>query len=233
MKTLKQYQDDLAKLTDSFGFNPGKVEQGSDEWFRMKLGVISASNIEKALAKEGTATRSGYMAELVAQICTGERPEINAKALAWGKEHEAAARSAYEFATGDSIDEIAFIYSADMRSGCSPDGLIKGKDKGLELKCPFSSRTFIEFLTDEKIKPEYIKQCQFAMWITGAEAWDFANYDPRMKKNMIHIVTIERDEKMMEEFDTKIPKFIKDMDAMLERAGFCFGEQWVTEKKAA
>lgn len=210
-----------------------KCEQGSVEWLTLKLGVASASNISKMIAKKGTDARSSYMAELVAQVCTGEMPELNAKALAWGKEHEASARAAYEFETELKVDTVGFIYSDDKRLGCSPDGIVRSINRGVEIKCPFTSKVYIEFLTAGKIKKEYIDQCQFSMWVTGMKSWDFVNYDPRMKKNMLHIVTIQRDEAMMERFNTEIPEFLNDMDSMLDIAGFSFGDQWLAIAREA
>ena len=55
----------------------------------MRLGVISASNASKLLAKRGSATRDSYLAQLVGEIATGmPQDEINAKAMAWGKEND-------------------------------------------------------------------------------------------------------------------------------------------------
>lgn len=224
MKTLKQVQKELSELKDIFGFNPNEVEQGSSEWLHMKLGVISASNISRALSKKGSATRDGYMAELVAQIATREKPEINARPLEWGKENELAARSIYEFEMDTEFKQVPIIFKdKSMRCAVSPDGY---GERPLELKCPFSSRVFIEFVCSEKIKKEYIDQCQYSMWVTNANFWDFANYDPRMTKKQFHCVTIERDEKKMKEFDEKIPEFISEMDEMLSKLGIEFGYQW-------
>lgn len=227
MKTVEQIQSELISYQDRIGFNPAQVEQGSYEWQCLKLGVISASNIERALAKKGTATRSTYMAELVAQVCTREFPEVNAKALQWGKDNEASARSAYEFATNDSVAQVGFIFKdSSLRIGISPDGIVSNKGKGLELKCPFSTRTYVEFVTDGKIKPEYEKQCQLSMWVTDSGEWDFYNYDPRMNRKMLHGVTIARDVELMKRFDQELPEFIQDMDKMLATLGFEFGDQW-------
>lgn len=225
MKTIDEIRKELKSFESKLGFNPNDVGQGSLEWQTMKLGVGSASNADAFLAGKTTAKRLGYMAELVSQVATGIFPEINAKALSWGHDNEDAARSAYEFSTGEIVKEVPFIYKDEsMRVGCSPDG--KLLTKGLELKCPFSTRTFIEFLTSDKVKPEYIKQCQFSMWVTGADQWDFANYDPRMKKNMLHIITLDRDEKMMASFNDAVPQFMSEMDLMLKKIGIEFGEQW-------
>lgn len=230
MKTVEQIQAELKALENVFGFNPLDYEQGSEPWQVMKLGVLSASKCSEIVAKVGSATRSTYMAELVAQVCTGVFDEINAKALAWGKEHEDAARAAYSFKTGHEVVELPFIFKDEsLRAGISPDGI--GNTKGLELKCPATSKIYVQFLTDEKIKPEYEKQCQFSMWVTGYEQWSFANYDPRMQKNQIHNIDIDRNEKFMATLDDAVPQFIYDMDQMLLKTGCAFGEQWIRFKE--
>lgn len=202
-----------------------KADQGSNEWRTGKLGVISASNISCVLAKKGTATREGYISELIAQIATGEMAEINGPALRWGKEQEQSARSAYEFETGAVVSEVGFIYTNDKRAGCSPDGIIESL-KGVEIKCPFTSKVHVDFLAMEKIKLEYIYQVQFSMWVTGFESWDFCSFDPRFKKHLLKIHTIQRDEELMKRFDIEVPAFIAEMDAVLEKIGVSFGDQW-------
>ncbi|EEQ3781727.1 exonuclease, partial [Escherichia coli] len=64
------------------------------------------------------------------------------------------------------------------------------------------------------------------MWVTRKDAWYFANYDPRMKREGLHYVVVERDEKYMEVFDEMVPEFIEKMDEALAEIGFVFGEQW-------
>jgi hypothetical protein len=90
---------------------------------------------------------------------------------------------------------------------------------------------FIRFMADERLKPEYQWQTQFTMWVLEAGEWDVVQFDPRMKKNPIHVVTIARDEEKMRALDDLIPAFIYDMDQMLKRTGFEFGEQWQRGEK--
>ena len=224
---MKDFIKELAAFDGVLGFAPQDVQQGSREWHMMRAGVITASRADCLLAAKGTLKRDGYLAELVGQVCTGQVPDdIPAKALMWGREHELAAKGAYSAARLEIVKDIPFIYKdRAMRFGCSPDGLLS--DRGLELKCPWSTRTYIEFACSDKIKPEYIKQCQFSMWMSGLDQWDFANFDPRMQSKKLHLVTIERDEKMMKLLDEAGAEFIEDMDAMLNKLGFSFGEQWV------
>ena len=173
--------------------------------------------------------RQGYMAELVAQIATGLIPEqMSFKQCEWGHDHEDQARAFFELEHNVDVTVPAFIYrDKEKRFGISPDGLITGKKIGLELKCPFTSKVFVEFATCDKIKKEYIEQCQYSMWVTGYEAWYFANYDPRIKTKKTHWVLIERDQVFMDKYDEAEKNFTRDMDLMLNKLDLTFGQQWL------
>ena len=172
--------------------------------------------------------RQGYMAELVAQIATGLIPEqMSFKQCEWGHDHEDQARAFFELEHGVDVTVPAFIYrDKAKRFGISPDGLITGTKIGLELKCPFTSKVFVEFATCDKIKKEYIEQCQYSMWVTGYEGWYFANYDPRITTKKLHWVLIERDQAFMDKYDEAEKNFIRDMDSMLGKLDLKFGQQW-------
>ena len=231
---MRDFKAELKEASAQLGYDLTQIEQGSEEWHIARSGVITASKAENLLAKPGTAKRDGYMAELVGQICTGLVPdEITAKALNWGKEHEEAARMAYSAATFETVEDLTFIYKdKSMRAGCSPDGMCDGY--GLELKSPWASRTFIEFACAGKIKPEYMKQCQFSMWVSDLDRWDFANFDPRMANSKkLHFVTIDRDEKMIGDIESAYTSFCADMDEMLDLLGVRFGAHWMHEPKQA
>jgi putative phage-type endonuclease len=220
---------DIEKLNESLipklGFNLNTVKQGSDEWIKARLGVLTASNASKIIAGEKTATRLTYLSELVAQIATCESHSVSSIAMEWGKEHEKEARQAYCFKKNTNLIELPFIYKDDsMRVGISPDGF--SNEDALEIKCPYTSKVFIDFVCFGEIKKEYIAQVQFSMWVTGRDSWDFACYDPRMKVDNLHFVTIERDAKMMQKFDECVPQCINKMDGMLTKLGIEFGYQW-------
>lgn len=220
----------LSTLTlDKFGFDGGEIEQGTTEWHRMRAGVITASKvhdiIKKGRAKGSySAARQVYMNDLIAQVCTGLLPdELTAKQVMWGKDNEPKALALYDPFEEKNIHQIAFIYGMGMRCGVSPDALVNDNG-GLEIKCPWTTSQYIDQLLGVDPKPEYLTQMQYSMWLTKREYWDFANYDPRMKKNNIKIVTHEPDLKLFEIFDNEIPKFIEDMDKKLESIGFKFSD---------
>lgn len=174
-------------------------------------------------------TKLTYMDELIASIATGLIPEeIKAKPLQWGKDNEEAARDAYSARTFETIEEYGFIYrDGSMRCGASPDGIIKGKSKGLELKAPYNSGVFIAFAARGVIKPSEIIQCQYSMWVTGYDSWGFAKFDPRnVNCKKLHVVEIMRDEVMIKQLEDGAKKFIAEMDEALSNLGMSFGMQW-------
>jgi putative phage-type endonuclease len=219
-------RDFVAEL-NKLGFDPS-IKQGTDDWLQMRLGVVTASQADSFLAGSTTAKFQSYLAEKAAEICTAQAAEkISSKPIQWGIDLEPEAKAIYELKHLKFVQEIPFIYKdSNKRFGCSPDGLILEDGHGLEIKCPYTSKVHVEFIVNGTIKPEYIKQCQYNMWITGLKKWDFASYDPRMQTNKLHSVTLERDEKMMDKFDEAAERFSKELDVMLAKLDTAFGAQW-------
>lgn len=216
------------------GVNVYDLEQGADEWRRHRAGVITASRahdiIKPGRGKGGySESRASYMLELIAQVCTGQVPEQSSfKQAEWGHENEPLAREAYEAAELVSVNQCGLIYRDDtLRCAISPDGIME--DRGLEIKNPYTTQVHLQTLMNGEIKPEYITQCQFSMWVAGLGRWDFCSYDHRMRgkaSNRLCIIPQYRDEETMRKFDIEIPKFIAEMDEALDRLGFKFGQQW-------
>lgn len=226
MKKVEMANQLLKEFEKNFGLKAFEVEQGSDEWLDLKLGVISASNVSKAVAKKGSATRETYLAQLVAQVCTGEMPYTSSPHMEWGKNLESTARSFYNFNSGSKMTELPFVFKDNsFRVGASPDGIVTDK-KGVEIKCPSNSENHIKTLMSDYIKPEYHWQIQYSMWVMDLESYDFCSYDPRMRVNPMHIISVQKDEKKFKQLDETIPGFLEDMDKALEKIGVKFGDQW-------
>lgn len=207
--------------------------QGSDAWLKARLGVITASKAHDLMLDSRSKTpkykeaRRAYMNQLIGEVCTGYSDELFARSLEWGKENEEAAIHAFEFASGKQVEKIGLVYKDESkRSGASADFKVAGENCGGENKCPITPKVHIDFILCDEIKPEYITQVQFGMWVTGWNLWYFTSYHPRMKAKMIHYVPIERDPALMEYFDNEVPKFIEEMDKELARIGLAFGSQW-------
>ncbi|RYZ89072.1 MAG: hypothetical protein EOP06_09890, partial [Proteobacteria bacterium] len=152
MKTPEQISGLLKTFESRYGLSLQNSKQGSEAWFQAKLGVVSASCASDAVAKIDSQTRANYIADLAAQVATGVMEEIDSKHMAWGSEHEAGARSMYEFQEGVEIVELPFVFKDDtFRVGISPDGLVK-KDglyvRPIECKCPWNTMHYVRFMTD-------------------------------------------------------------------------------------
>jgi predicted phage-related endonuclease len=216
------------------GVNVYDMEQGTEEWLRHRAGVITASrahDIIKSGRSKGSYSeaRDTYMLELIAQVCTGLVPEsASFKQAEWGHENEPLTREAYEALEFVSVNQCGLIYRDEsLRCAISPDGILE--DRGLEIKNPFTSQVHIATLLDGAIKPEYVTQCQYSMWVSGLERWDFCSYDHRMRgeaSNRLCVIPQYRDQEFMDKFDAEIPKFISEMDEKLSALGFAFGDQW-------
>ncbi|EOI7796411.1 exonuclease, partial [Yersinia enterocolitica] len=76
------------------------------------------------------------------------------------------------------------------------------------------------------VKKEYMAQVQYSMWVAGCDQWWFSNYDPRMRRENMHSIIIDKDNEFQDAFELKIPQFIKTMDEALDVLGFKFGDQW-------
>lgn len=223
---------DFIKELEGIGIDPS-ADQGTDFWHKLRLGVVTASKASCLLSKPTTATYTTYLLENCSEICTKKNHSTgSAKPMEWGNKYEREAREVYEFKFLTHVKEVPFIYKdKERRFGCSPDGLVVGQDKGVEIKCPYNTKNHIDFIVNGEIKKEYLLQCQFSMWITGFQEWDFVSYDPRMIKNKIHVVTIKRCEKVMEKFDEASIVYKEKTDEALSALGFEFGEQWVGFEK--
>ncbi|AFM54896.1 exonuclease [Marinomonas phage P12026] len=227
--TERLIREKLAKHSAVLGFDPVQVGQQSEEWFQMRLGTMTASKAKCIVAGATTDTRLTYMAELIAEVATGTHKEmVKAKALDWGNQQEPHAVASYEFLNSTQVDSVPLLYSDDMRCACSPDGVVS--DRGLEIKCPLTTEVHIRSITDKKIKSDYLWQIQYSMFVSGLDLWDFGSFDPRMKKKNLHIITVERDDKMQKTLEDAIPQFISDMDKQLSMLGFDFGDQWICQE---
>lgn len=171
------------------------------EWHHQRLGRFTASEIHKLMGERGgitTETAQTYIREKVAEQLSGWWDEVTSKEMEWGKQLEPDAREYYELAFGVKTGRADFIV-ADWcdDAGCTPDGLIMGQSKGIEIKCPWNpanhvSHMMIKTPADfKKTNKKYYWQVQMCMAVMGFDVWDFISYDPRFTgKHRMYVVEI-------------------------------------------
>lgn len=192
------------------------VEQGTDEWRKLKTGVISASNFHKIIsAVKGEYSKSAdkYAIKLIAEKLTGEIDDTYSNAvMERGVVVEIEARNWYSIS--HQVRQVGFVFKDDRKLvGCSPDGLMEGK--GVEIKCVIGS-TMVDYLlgSEEFIVNEYKQQIQSSMFITGFNVWDLLIYHPNFDPILIEV---PRDNEYIRKMEICVARLLKDIKEKIAR----------------
>ena len=176
-----------------------KIDQNTDEWMELRRGKFTASAFRDLFMKETTATYRNSIYKVVYERLTGEQPEsFSNDYMQRGHELEPLARREYELQTFETVKDGGF-FELNEWIGASPDGLI-GDDGLLEIKCPAYS-TMIQYLIDQKLPTQYIKQVHGQLYVTGRKYCSFACYHPKLK---MMIIRVERDEEIINDIKNKL-----------------------------
>ena len=205
------------------------MEQRTGEWFRARAGKVTASRVADIIAKTKSgysSSRDNYMAELICQRLTGSVGEsFQNAAMVWGTNTEPLARAAYISAKGTGVEEIGFVpHPTIENAGASPDGLV-GEEGLVEIKCPLTN-THMNMILEQEIPTKYHVQMQWQMACTGRQWCDFISFDPRMPEHMqLYIDRVERDQKMIDNLEAEVAKFLSEIENKIERLNKLCGDQ--------
>lgn len=188
-------------------------EQGSDEWFRARLGIPTASMFATVMAKGEGKTRGAYMRKLAGEIITGEPAESFSNVHTdRGNDMEARARKEYAFQRDAVPELVGFITNDDRTAGASPDSLI-GDRKMLELKTALP-HILIEKIVANKFPAEHVAQCQGNLWIAERDEIDIGVYWPAMP---LFIKTARRDEAYIAKLADEVERFNDELAVLVDR----------------
>ena len=208
-----------------------QIIETSPAWRKQRLGKFTASEVHKLMGVRGgidTQTAQSYILEKVAEVLTEMPADMgfagNA-ATQWGEQHEPDAREYYELAFKCEVQMPGYI-AADFtdEAGGTPDGLIIGRNKGIEIKCPFNSMNHIRYLMIKNtnqlkiVSQQYYWQIQMYMMLTGLEEWDFISYDPRFTgKYRMFVQTIKRQDEAVQRLADNILRAIEQKYIILQQ----------------
>ena len=200
------------------------LEQNTDEWLKLRLGIPTASVFVKMMASgrgEGTLGQGAItlMYDLITERITGRQAnemEFLPKAIQWGNDHEDEARAAYQFAVGTRLKQVGFVIKCiedGIFVGASPDAMASGEDEGgVEIKCPFNSTNHLKWMEAGGVPDAHFPQVQGLMWVTGRKWWDFVSYDPRMPQGLkLYAYREEADEDYHRELELRAIRFSEQM----------------------
>jgi hypothetical protein len=198
-----------------------QCEQGSEEWFKARRGIPTASHFSCIMAegRDGgpSITRSAYLNRLAGEIITGVPAEetFKSKAMERGNEMEPAALADYEWRRNTSVTRIGFAtnFSGLKLCGASPDGLIDF-DGGLETKTMRPDLMIPLLLRGSTMPPEHRAQVQGNMLVLERRWWDFKIFYPGMPD---FTVRVSRDEAYIRELHVQIQRFNFDLKQLVKQ----------------
>jgi putative phage-type endonuclease len=168
------------------------VEQRSTEWYNLRKGIFSASEIGKfvAAAKPTAAqakARTNLIYKKLAEMSGGYMaPMFETEAMRRGTELEGEARELYADRNGCEVEEVGFCIHDSGAFGCSPDGLVDNRKGLVEIKCP-EAQTHIKYLFDGVLPDTYEMQVHMQLATTGAEWCDFFSYCPPLPPFQVRV----------------------------------------------
>ncbi len=184
------------------------IEQGTDAWAALRLGIPTASEFKSILAKGEGKTRKTYMMKLLGERFTGLPADNYTNGhMDRGKELEDEARGLYALTRDAELERVAFIRNGPV--GCSPDSLI-GDNGGLEIKTRLPHLQ-IELLDMDRLPPANVAQVQGSLWVSGRAWWDYVSYAPRLP---LFVKRVVRDEKYIADLSLEVDRFNVDLDAL-------------------
>tara|TARA_B100000900_G_scaffold393263_1_gene389584 strand:+ start:4091 stop:5398 length:1308 start_codon:yes stop_codon:yes gene_type:complete len=114
-------------------------EQRSEEWYKIREGVLTASSLADAIGEGHFSTRE----ELLLQKCGGPRGEVPFEIVEWGVMYEPVATTFYEKINNLNVLEFGLVPHPEFKIfGASPDGICDIDSppdyigRMLEIKCP-------------------------------------------------------------------------------------------------
>lgn len=193
-----------------------ECEQGTDEWFAARAGVVTASEFATVLAKGrgggDSITRRKYMMTLAGEILTGQvadKWEGN-RHTERGKLLEGEARDAYALIADVEPAQVGFLRRG--RIGCSPDSLV-GVYGLLEIKTKLPHLQ-LDVLESDAVPPEHMAQIQGQLWVSGREWCDFVSYWPGLP---IFIKRVTRDVDYIARLSVAVSEFVADVDRIVSK----------------
>jgi len=197
-----------------------QLVQGSESWFKARMGKISASRIADLMKKTkyGESTyKTRLRMELAIERITGKSTNtFMNQAMHDGVEREPDARTLFEAMTGK---EVALCGSFDhpeiVNTSASPDGLLRGENATLEIKCP-THVTHAKNLLSETLDARYQHQVQWQIACTESDYAYFASYHPDFPPELrLKVVKVEKDDKLIAEIEEAVREFDIEVEGLI------------------
>ena len=133
-----------------------------------------------------------------------------------GVEREPDARTLFEATTGKDVALCgSFDHPEIVNASASPDGLIRGANATLELKCP-THITHAKNLLSDTMTSNSIYQVQWQIACTDSDFAYFASYHPDYPPELrLKWVRVERDDSVIKSLDEAVRQFDLEIEDLI------------------
>lgn len=166
------------------------LNQLTDEWLELKLGILSASILKnvitaKTLKVSASKTNRLFYDEVLSQRIGGEidREGFTSFAMQRGLDDEPFAIKQYEENYGQKVKPCGFVINRKLGFpfGWSPDGLV-GEDGSIEIKSrdpKYQIQTILDHMagrSEDVIPSEFMMQIQTGLFVSARSWCDFISF---------------------------------------------------------
>ena len=193
-----------------------EIEQGTDEWHDVRMGIPTSSMFAAVIAKKGPRGgipkgRQTYLWKLAGEILTDEPMDNYTNAhMERGHEREAEARDFYAMLRDVEPAQVGFIRNGNC--GSSPDSLI-GDDGLLEIKDALPHIQIGRLLANQ-LPPEHKAQCQGQLMVSEREWVDFMSHCRGIAPL---ILRVPRDEEYIAALRADVDEFVGELNTLVEK----------------
>jgi hypothetical protein len=194
------------------------VTQGSPEWFKLRIGIPTASEFDKIITPaRGELSKSWkpYAARLIWEklINTTTQSLEGIKHVEEGKRLEPFAVRQFEIVNDVETRKIGFVTTDDGLIGASPDRFIVGQPRCVEIKCPTGPvhMRYALFGHEEAYKP----QIQGQLEVCEREEGVFYSY---VERAPAYEIRTQRDDPFLSKMRAALREFNDNLQMLTEKA---------------
>ena len=190
--------------------------QRTDEWFEIRAGRFTGSEINKLMGIKGLGeTGKTYAREKAYDIVFGRDKDegFTSFAMQRGIDLEPLAFEFFAERQFFDVEKCGFFTLGD-NLGASPDGITS--DGGcLEIKCP-DNKKVLGLIAGEPIDTNYIWQMQCEMLVTNSAHCYFFNYGIRNDEVIFHEIVVEADKGKQDLILERVEEAVKIRDEYVQ-----------------
>lgn len=193
-----------------------ELEQGSDEWFSARLGLLTASGMKHILTSvnKKASKSTTHLYEILSQrISSYVEPFYVNDDMLRGGEDEIAAKALYS-KNYSKVSDMGFITNDKWGFilGYSPDGMV-GDDGLIECKSR-KQKLQVETIVSGEVPEEYILQIQTGLLVSERKWCDFISYSGGLPMCTIRVYP---DEETQDSILSASKDFHDNLDSLLNK----------------